>query len=149
MFLLGAGFMLLETRAVTQLSLLFGSTWVVNTSVFGGVLLMVLAANAVAMRLRIYRRTLWYGLLAISLVLLWMLPLQPFFALDVTMRAALAGPIMAVPIFFAGIIFSSLRTPPKRTAPKFAANAAALCPMPPHSAFIPQRISALLVMPAW
>ncbi|MGZ5061610.1 MAG: hypothetical protein ACXWBL_02890 [Usitatibacter sp.] len=37
MFLLGAGFMLLETRAVTELSLLFGSTWVVNTSVFAGV----------------------------------------------------------------------------------------------------------------
>jgi hypothetical protein len=107
MFLLGAGFMLLETRAVTQLSLLFGSTWVVNTSVFGGVLLMVLAANAVAMRLQTYRRSLWYALLGISLVLLWMLPLQPFFALDVTLRAALAGPIMAVPVFFAGIIFSS------------------------------------------
>ena len=43
MFLLGAAFLLLETRAVTQLSLLFGSTWIVNTSVFGGILAMVLA----------------------------------------------------------------------------------------------------------
>ncbi|MFZ3323759.1 MAG: hypothetical protein WA190_15410 [Usitatibacter sp.] len=107
MFLLGAGFMLLETRAVTQLSLLFGSTWVVNTSVFGGVLLMILAANAVAARLRVYRRPPWYALLGMSLIAIWMLPLQPFFALDVGFRAALAGPIMAVPIFFAGIIFSS------------------------------------------
>jgi hypothetical protein len=107
MFLLGAGFMLLETRAVTQLSLLFGSTWVVNTSVFGGVLLMVLAANAAAGRLGAYRRTLWYALLGASLVMLWMLPLQPFFALPVWARATLAGPIVAVPIFFAGIIFSS------------------------------------------
>jgi SAM-dependent methyltransferase len=34
MFFLGAAFMLLETRAVTQMALLFGSTWLVNSSVF-------------------------------------------------------------------------------------------------------------------
>lgn len=107
MFLLGAGFLLLETRAVTQLSLLFGSTWVVNTSVFGGVLLAVLAANAVVARLVAYRRTLWYALLAVSLAGLWALPLQPFFELSVWMRAAIAGPLMAIPVFFAGIVFSS------------------------------------------
>jgi hypothetical protein len=107
MFLLGAGFMLLETRAVTQLSLLFGSTWIVNTSVFAGVLIMVLAANLLASRLREYRSGLWYGLLAISLLVLWMLPLQPFFALPLWARAAAAGPIVAVPVFFAGVIFSS------------------------------------------
>jgi hypothetical protein len=111
MFLLGAGFMLLETRAVTQLSLLFGSTWIVNTSVFAGVLIMVLAANLVASRLGEYRSRLWYGLLAVSLLVLWMLPLQPFFALPLWARAAAAGPIVAVPVFFAGVIFSSeLRT---------------------------------------
>jgi hypothetical protein len=111
MFLLGAGFMLLETRAVTQLSLLFGSTWIVNTSVFAGVLIMVLAGNFVASRLGEYRSRLWYGLLAVSLLVLWMLPMQPFFALPLWARAAAAGPIVAVPVFFAGVIFSSeLRT---------------------------------------
>ncbi len=107
MFLLGAAFMLLETRAVTQLSLLFGSTWIVNTSVFGGVLLMVLAANMLAARLKTYRRALWYLLLAISLIVLWILPLQPFFALPLLARAAVSGPLVAVPVFFAGVIFSS------------------------------------------
>ena len=107
MFLLGAGFLLLETRAVTQLSLLFGSTWIVNASVFGGVLLAVLAANALVGRLPAYRRTLWYALLALSLIGLWMLPLQPFFGLSVWLRALIAGPLMAVPVFFAGIVFSS------------------------------------------
>ena len=37
MFLLGAAFLLLETRAVTAEPALPGSTWVVNTSVFAGV----------------------------------------------------------------------------------------------------------------
>jgi hypothetical protein len=45
------------------------------------------------------------------LLVLWMLPLQPFFALPLWARAAASGPIVAVPVFFAGVIFSSeLRT---------------------------------------
>lgn len=107
MFLLGAAFLLLETRAVTQLSLLFGSTWIVNTSVFGGVLAMVLAANSVAARLADYRRNLWYGLLALSLVALWLLPVSVLVELALPLRALLAGLAVAVPIFFAGVIFSS------------------------------------------
>ncbi|MDQ2668548.1 MAG: hypothetical protein M3Z05_21520, partial [Gemmatimonadota bacterium] len=50
LFFMGAAFMLLETRMVTELSLLFGSTWIVNASVFGGVLLMVLCANLYVVR---------------------------------------------------------------------------------------------------
>src|SRR5208282_4322925 len=34
MFFLGAVFMLLETKAVVELALLFGSTWLVNSVVF-------------------------------------------------------------------------------------------------------------------
>ena len=107
MFLLGAAFLLLETRAVTQLSLLFGSTWIVNTSVFGGVLAMVLAANTVASRLKSYRREVWYGLLTVTLIGLWLLPLDPLFEFDLVARGAIAGLAVALPIFFAGIIFSS------------------------------------------
>jgi hypothetical protein len=107
MFLLGAAFLLLETRAVTQLSLLFGSTWIVNTSVFGGVLAMVLAANAVAAQAGRYRSELWYGLLVPSLIALWLLPLNPLFEIDLAARAAIGGLAVAIPIFFAGIIFSS------------------------------------------
>jgi len=45
LFLMGAAFLLIETRGVTDLSLLFGSTWIVNSSVFAGVLVMALAAS--------------------------------------------------------------------------------------------------------
>ena len=107
MFLLGAGFMLLETRAVTQLSLLFGSTWIVNTSVFGGVLAMVLAANAIARRLNRYSSALWYGLLAAALLVVWALPWRMLFDLGIVERGIVAGLIVGLPIFFAGVIFSS------------------------------------------
>ena len=42
---LGAGFMLIETKAVVQMALLFGGTWLVNAVVFIAVLLMILGAN--------------------------------------------------------------------------------------------------------
>src|SRR5262249_56635223 len=45
MFFLGAGFMLVETKAVVHMALLFGSTWMVNTVVFFAVLVMILVAN--------------------------------------------------------------------------------------------------------
>ncbi len=45
MFLLGAGFMLVETKAVVHMALLFGGTWIVNSVVFCAVLVMILAAN--------------------------------------------------------------------------------------------------------
>jgi SAM-dependent methyltransferase len=107
MFLLGAAFLLLETRAVTQLSLLFGSTWVVNTSVFAGVLVMVLAANQLAGRLSTYRMRAWYGLLALSLIGLWLLPTRALIELPLVGRGVLGGLAFAIPVFFAGVIFSS------------------------------------------
>ena len=44
LFLLGAAFLLLETRSVIGFALYFGTTWFVNALVFAGVLLAVLAA---------------------------------------------------------------------------------------------------------
>ena len=45
MFFLGAGFMLLETKGVVHMALLFGSTWVVNSIVFFAILVMILLSN--------------------------------------------------------------------------------------------------------
>ena len=45
MFFLGAGFMLLETKGVVHMTLLFGSTWLVNSIVFFAILSMILVSN--------------------------------------------------------------------------------------------------------
>jgi SAM-dependent methyltransferase len=55
MFWLGAGFMLLEVRAMADLSLLFGSTWVVNSVIISGVMIVVLLANLAASRMSVTR----------------------------------------------------------------------------------------------
>src|SRR5690606_28846382 len=46
LFFMGVAFMLLETKSVVQFALLFGTTWLVNSLVFLGVLLSVLVAVA-------------------------------------------------------------------------------------------------------
>ena len=45
MFFMGAGFMLLETKGVVHMALLFGSTWLVNSIVFFAILVMILCSN--------------------------------------------------------------------------------------------------------
>ena len=47
MFFLGAGFMLLETKGVVHMALLFGTTWIVNSIVFFAILVMILLRQPV------------------------------------------------------------------------------------------------------
>ena len=48
-FILGAGFMLLETKAVTELALFYGSTWVVTGIVITAILVLAFLANLLLM----------------------------------------------------------------------------------------------------
>ncbi|MGH9204154.1 MAG: methyltransferase domain-containing protein, partial [Vicinamibacterales bacterium] len=54
-FLLGAGFMLLETKSIVQFALLWGSTWVVASLAIASVLVMALVANFIVMKREIRR----------------------------------------------------------------------------------------------
>lgn len=49
-FLLGAGFMLLETKSIIQFALLWGSTWIVASLAIASVLAMALVANFIVDR---------------------------------------------------------------------------------------------------
>lgn len=101
---LGLGFLLLETKSITDCSLDFGSTWLVTMIVVAGVLVMVLAANLLARHLP--PSILWYVPLFACLAILYAVP-QPF-VLGLPYGGRLAWAILAVPspIFFAGLIFS-------------------------------------------
>src|SRR5947209_8875798 len=81
MFFMGAGFMLLETKGVVHLALLFGSTWVVNSIVFSAVLAMVLLSNLYVLSTRPRRTRLFYVLLLAALVINIAVPTSAFLAL--------------------------------------------------------------------
>jgi hypothetical protein len=103
---LGLGFLLLETKSISDCSLYFGTTWFVTLIVVAGVLLMVLAANLVAMRIRRFR-TWMYAPLIITLLLLYLVKRESILALTFNQRLLWSLLVVPLPIFFAGLIFST------------------------------------------
>jgi SAM-dependent methyltransferase len=104
-FLLGAGFLLLETRGVTELSLLFGSTWAVNSIVIAAFLAMALLANLLVMKRPIGYVTAYLGLL-LSALLSSVFPYETLNSLPFGIRVLAAGSLAALPVFFSGMVFS-------------------------------------------
>ena len=104
LFLMGAAFLLIETRGVTSLSLLFGSTWVVNSAVFGGILVMVLLANLAVQRGQWHDPLPWFVALFASVGLLWCFPLEWLSPLPLLVRGAAGGLLTGLPVGLAGVI---------------------------------------------
>jgi len=102
-FWLGAAFMLLESRSITTLALLFGSTWKINSIVFAAVLLAIWLSNLVVQKLARPSSTVFYVGLSVSLLAAYLLVQQ--------VSAAGLGLVTVIltfaPIFFAGMIFST------------------------------------------
>ncbi|GLW06607.1 hypothetical protein Misp01_17370 [Microtetraspora sp. NBRC 13810] len=106
LFLLGVGFLLLETKSVTGFALLFGTTWVVNAIVFAGVLVAVLAAVEVTRRFRTPPVPVMYGVLAAGLLLAWLVPNAWLLSLPLPLRAVAAVAVAFLPIFAANVVFA-------------------------------------------
>jgi hypothetical protein len=106
MFFLGAGFMLLETRAVSQMALLFGSTWLVNSSVFFTILILILLANIYVLKFETGNLRWHYVGLVVFLAIGAAVPLDVFLT-GGTLWRYLAPCVLALsPVFFAGVIFA-------------------------------------------
>ena len=71
-FLLGAGFMLVETKAITDLGLAFGSTWRVIGVAMAGILFTAFLANAAVERFRVRRPQVAFVLLLATLSAGWL-----------------------------------------------------------------------------
>ncbi len=120
-FFLGAGFMLIETKAITEMGLTFGNTWVVIGIVIAGILIMAYLANATVESFSIRRPMLPYLLLVASLGLgLYVAKIGGF---SPTVGGKIATTvILTCPMFFSGIVFSSLLAGTKDLAGAMAAN---------------------------
>jgi hypothetical protein len=109
-FFLGAGFMLVETKAITELGLHLGGTWVVIAAAIMLVLVMAFMANLIVTRTTRNLTGPAYAGLFVSLLVGYALATshgQWTFGPPV-MQLALSCFVLTIPLFFAGIIFSSL-----------------------------------------
>jgi SAM-dependent methyltransferase len=106
--LLGAAFLLLETRGVTRFALLFGTTWLVNALVFAGVLLGVLLAVEITRRLpRPPSRLAGYALLGVALAVTAFVPSSALLQLPVPARLVAAVLVTFAPIIAANVVFAA------------------------------------------
>lgn len=126
MFFLGAGFMLLETKSVVHMALLFGSTWVVNSFVFGTILLMILLSNIWVAKTRPKNILPYYVLLIVTLAIGLLVPMNTFLALPGAAKIIASCAITFVPVFFAGVVFSTAFRESRKPDVDFGSNVAGI-----------------------
>ena len=107
LFLMGAAFLLLETKNVVQFALLFGTTWFVNSLVFVGILLAVYLAIEVARRIELGPPWRLYAALLVALAVAWLVPPDLLLGLTVVPRFIVAIVVAFAPVFLANLLFAS------------------------------------------
>jgi len=106
-FFLGAGFMLVETKAITELGLTFGNTWNVIGAVICGVLVMAFIANWITRAFSTEGRIWPYVLLLATIAVGFAVSRSGGFSSDGSGRVATLA-LLTCPILFSGLAFSSL-----------------------------------------
>jgi hypothetical protein len=121
-FLLGAGFMLLETKSIVQFALLWGSTWTSASLAIASVLAMALAATLVAARVDIQRRAPIAIALFALLLLNWIVPVGSVAFASRAAESAFYGALVFSPVFCAGLLFSASFRRSTSASADFGAN---------------------------
>ena len=106
-FFLGVGFMLVETKAITEMGLTVGNTWQVIGIVIAGILTMAFGGNCAVQWLSIERPLVPYLFLLAALALGWLVMKSGGFASTPVGRLETAI-VLTCPLFFSGIVFSTL-----------------------------------------
>ena len=121
-FALGAAFLLIETRSLVSFSLLFGSTWIVNSLVFFGILLSVLAAIGVTAVFKPRRRGPIYAMLFVALGIGFALDPASLLIDPPIARYVVAATVTFAPIFLANLAFTYAFRDTAQAEMSFASN---------------------------
>ena len=105
-FFLGAGFMLVETKGITELALVYGSTWVVTSVVVAAILIMAFLSNWLVIKAGAPRPWVTYGLLIASLLVGLALPLANLSAVPALLGQVIMTTTLTLPLLFSGFAFS-------------------------------------------
>jgi spermidine synthase len=106
-FFMGAGFMLVETKGITELGLIFGNTWQVIGIVIAAILVMAFIANLVVIKIGLRSPVVPFILLLASLLVGLVVAKAGGLPSTPTARPATLI-LLTSPMFFSGIAFSSI-----------------------------------------
>jgi spermidine synthase len=106
-FFLGAGFMLIETKGITEMGLTFGNTWQVIGFVIAGILAMAFLGNCAVQWFDIRRPLMPYLFLLAALSVGWYVARTGGFASTPLGRLE-TSIVLTLPLLFSGIVFSTL-----------------------------------------
>jgi hypothetical protein len=119
---MGAAFLLLETKNIVQFALLFGTTWLVNSLVFAGVLVAVYLAVETASHLRLPRPWVLYCALLASLALTWVIPQESLVGLPIVPRFLAGCALAFAPVYLANLVFAQRFADVATSGTAFAVN---------------------------
>jgi hypothetical protein len=105
-FFLGVGFMLIETKGITEMGLTFGNTWQVIGIVIAGILVMGFLGNWLVLLLHVRRSSVPFLFLGAALTIGWYIARTGGFASTPVGRLETAV-MLTCPLLFAGIVFSA------------------------------------------
>jgi hypothetical protein len=107
MFCFGLAFLLLETKSVTAMNLVWGATWLTSAVVFGAILATILLATLVV-QVRGMPWAVCVAGLVVSLLVAYAVPSHVFLRLDPALKLLLSSLFVGTPIFFASACFALL-----------------------------------------
>jgi spermidine synthase len=105
LFFLGAGFLLLEAQIISRMALLFGTTWMVNSIVIAGLLILIVASNFFVQWKPQTPLVVGYAGILCTIALGYFIPLDRLFFHSFWTKALVATTVLCLPVFFAGIVF--------------------------------------------
>ena len=105
-FFLGVGFMLMETKGITELAKIYGSTWFVVSIVITAILTMAYLANLFIIKgIKISINQIYFFLI-LSLLLSYSLSFINFYNYPILLLKLIIPIILTFPVFFSGLAFS-------------------------------------------
>lgn len=106
-FFLGAGFMLVETKGITEAAKIFGGTWIVISIIILLILTMAFFANLlIAKKIKIAERTIYF-LILVSIIVSYMASNFGIENYSLNLARILSPIFLTLPIFFSGLAFSN------------------------------------------
>ena len=107
MFFFGLAFLLLETKSVTEMNLVWGSTWLTSAVVFASILAMVLCGTLWMQWKPVAWPVAVSGLL-LAMIVNYLTPVESLIGLPAPIRLLLSLLFVGMPVLFASICFARL-----------------------------------------